>query len=368
MARETGNIDTDSSICPPPTRRRLSEEAMWHAVLNRETLAEQSFVYGVRTTGIYCRPACPARRPLRKNVRFFRSGEEARRAGLRACKRCRPDEVLDSTPHRHLIAAACRWVEEAEARPALQELADRAGLSPFHFHRVFKKATGLTPMQYRRAKLAEKVRTELKDARTVTEAIYQAGYNSAGRFYEKAQEVLGMQPASRQKKGKGERIHFALGECSLGCILVAATERGVCEIALGDEPGPLLRSFQDDFRDAELVGGDRDFERVVARVVALVEAPGMGHDLPLDVRGTSFQQRVWAALRSIPAGQTASYAEVAQTIGAPRSVRAVARACGENRLAVTIPCHRVIRSDGGLSGYRWGVERKRELLRREESA
>lgn len=256
-------------------------------------------------------------------------------------------------------------VANAEPVPQLGELARRVGISRYHFHRLFRKHTGLTPREYAAARRETRVRQELGRKATVTEAIFDAGYNSNSRFYAKSHEVLGMTPGRYRAGGAGTDIRFAIGECSLGAILVAQSERGVCAISLGDQPGALVRELQDRFPRANLIGGDREFEQLVARVVGMVEAPGTGLDLPLDVRGTAFQQRVWQALREIPAGQTASYSAIAQRIGAPGSVRAVAQACSANVLAVAIPCHRVVRKDGGLSGYRWGVERKRTLLAKE---
>jgi AraC family transcriptional regulator of adaptative response/methylated-DNA-[protein]-cysteine methyltransferase len=263
------------------------------------------------------------------------------------------------------VARACRLIEEAEALPPLADLAGAAGLSPFHFHRIFKAAPGVTPAAYARARRAARLAEGLPGAGTVTEAIYGAGYNAASRFYAEATDRLGMEPARYRRGGAGSRIRFGVGACSLGAVLVAATEKGVCAILLGDDPDALVRDLQDRFPSADLVGGDADFEAWMARVVGLVDAPGQGHDLPLDIGGTAFQQRVWTALRAIPAGTTATYAAIARAIGAPGSSRAVALACGANRLAVAIPCHRVVRSDGALSGYRWGVARKRDLLTRE---
>ena len=273
-----------------------------------------------------------------------------------------------SNPSRHaaLVAQACRRIEAAESPPSLEDLAEQAGLSPFHFHRVFKAATGLTPKAYADAQRAQAVRTTLARGTTsVTEAIFDAGYNANSRFYEQADAVLGMKPSQYRAGGVDARIAFAIGQSSLGAILVARSQRGVCAISLGDDPDALLRELQDRFPRAELIGGDAGFERLVAQVVGMIEQPNIGIDLPLDVRGTAFQQRVWDALRKIPAGETASYAQIAQRIGSPKSVRAVAQACASNTLALAIPCHRVVRSDGALSGYRWGVARKRELLARE---
>ena len=273
-----------------------------------------------------------------------------------------------STPNKHaaLVAQACRRIEAAEQPPSLDDLAQQAGLSPFHFHRVFKAATGLTPKAYATAHRAQAVRTTLaRGTSSVTDAIFDAGFNANSRFYEHADAMLGMKPTQYRAGGVDARIEFAIGESSLGAILVARSQRGVCAISLGDDADALLRELQDRFPRAELVGGDAGFERLVAQVVGMIEQPGIGIDLPLDVRGTAFQQRVWDALRKIPAGETASYAQIAQRIGSPTAVRAVAQACAANTLAVAIPCHRVVRSDGALSGYRWGVERKRELLARE---
>jgi AraC family transcriptional regulator of adaptative response/methylated-DNA-[protein]-cysteine methyltransferase len=276
--------------------------------------------------------------------------------------------IPQTAPRKHaaLVAQACRLIEAAEQPPSLDDLAQQAGLSPFHFHRVFKAVTGLTPKAYADAHRAKLVRAQLaRGTSSVTEAIFDAGYNANSRFYEHADAMLGMKPTQYRAGGVDARIEFAIGQSSLGAILVARSQRGVCAISLGDDADALLRELQDRFPRAELIGGDPSFEALVAQVVGLIEQPNLGIDLPLDVRGTAFQQRVWQALRQIPAGETASYAQIAQRIGSPKSVRAVAHACASNTLAVAIPCHRVVRSDGALSGYRWGVERKRELLSRE---
>jgi AraC family transcriptional regulator of adaptative response/methylated-DNA-[protein]-cysteine methyltransferase len=274
-----------------------------------------------------------------------------------------------ASAHTALIVRICRLIESSETVPTLDELAAQAGMSPFHFHRIFKAETGLTPKAYATAHRARKLREELNAAGgTVTDAIYEAGFNSNSRFYETSGQMLGMRPKDYRAGGAGAVIRFAVGQSSLGAILVAQTQRGICAILLGDDPDRLVQDLQDQFPKAELIGGDGDFEYLIARVIGFVEAPGIGLNLPLDVQGTAFQQRVWQALREIPPGQTTSYAEVAERIGAPRAVRAVAQACAANHIAVAIPCHRVVRRDGGISGYRWGVERKRELLRREVPA
>lgn len=276
------------------------------------------------------------------------------------------DPRSPAAKHVATIVALCRFIETAESAPTLAELATRAGMSPHHLHRVFKGITGLTPKAYAAAHRAQRLRRELQRSETVTEALYEAGYNSDTRFYEEAPRVLGMTPSDYRAGGAHAEIRFAIGECSLGAILVAQSARGVCAILLGADPEALVRELQDQFPAAALMGGEADFEQLVARVVGFVEAPRQGLDLPLDIRGTAFQQRVWQALRNIPAGTTVSYTELAQRLGAPRAVRAVAGACAANVLAVAIPCHRVVRKDGDLSGYRWGVERKRALLDREQ--
>ena len=343
----------------------VGDDERWNAVVHREGGADGSFFYSVKTTRIYCRPTCAARRPLRENVQFHVSCAEAERAGFRACKRCHPNGVSKCEQQIAVVTAACRAIETAAEMPSLKVLAKVAGLSRFHFHRVFAKLTGLTPKAYALAHRAERMRRALPKRGTVTEAIYEAGFNSNGRFYAESSQMLGMAPKTFRAGGKGVAIRFAVGECSLGSILVASSEKGVCAILLGDDPNQLAQELQDRFPKAELIGGDRSFERVVATVVGFVEAPERGLNLPLDVRGTAFQRRVWQALREIPAGSTASYTEIAKRIGSPKAVRAVAGACAANALAVAIPCHRVLRTDGHLSGYRWGVKRKRALLQME---
>ncbi|WP_312163422.1 bifunctional DNA-binding transcriptional regulator/O6-methylguanine-DNA methyltransferase Ada [Phenylobacterium sp.] len=345
-----------------------TESARWAALAARDAAADGAFFYSVRTTGVYCRPSCAARPARPENVAFHATTAEAEAAGFRPCKRCKPDQAPLAERNAAAVAAACRLIESAEEVPGLEALAAEAGMSPFHFHRIFKSVTGLTPKAYADARRAERVRQALGESDTITEAIYDAGFNSGGRFYEKSSQVLGMTPTRFRAGGEQVQIRFAIGECSLGAILVAATDKGVCAILLGDDPEVLVRDLQDRFDRAELIGGDAGFEALVAQVVGFVEQPRLGLDLPLDVRGTAFQQRVWQALAEIPAGETASYASIAARIGRPAAVRAVAQACAANALAVAIPCHRVVRNDGALSGYRWGVERKRALLDREAAA
>lgn len=345
----------------------IIDDPRWAAVVARDSAADGQFVYSVASTGVYCRPGCGARLARPENVRFHATPADAERAGFRPCKRCQPDRQSLVAQQAATIAALCRFIDAAEQPPTLAELAARCGLSAYHLHRLFKGLTGLTPRAYAAAQRARRVRRELQRGANVTEAIYNAGYHSSGRFYEESSQVLGMTPSAYRAGGSNERIRFAVGDCSLGSILVAQSERGICAILLGDDPEALACVLQDRFPAAELIGGDAAFEQLVASVVGLVERPGLGRGLPLDIRGTAFQQRVWQALRQIPAGRTASYTEIAQRIGLPKAVRAVAGACAANLLAVAIPCHRVVRQDGSLSGYRWGVERKRLLLEREAS-
>ena len=352
----------------PQRSTATGDDASWAAVMARDPAFDGQFYYSVATTGIYCRPSCPSRRANRSNVRFHASPAEAAKAGFRPCKRCKPDQPGLDEQHAAKVAKACRLIEQADTTPKLGDLAEAVGLSPYHFHRIFKTIAGLTPKAYAVAHRNAQIRDRLPRSRTVTDAIYDAGYNSSGRFYATASEVLGMEPRKFRFGAAGEHIRFALGECFLGSILVAASEQGVCAILLGDDPEALLRDLEARFPKAQLIGGDRSFEATIAKVVGFVDAPKRDLDLPLDARGTAFQHQVWQALRKIPLGQTASYSEIAERIGSPKSVRAVAQACAANSIAIAIPCHRVVRTDGGLSGYRWGIERKRKLLDRERKS
>ncbi|WP_037458931.1 bifunctional DNA-binding transcriptional regulator/O6-methylguanine-DNA methyltransferase Ada [Skermanella stibiiresistens] len=340
----------------------------WARVVARDKSADGEFWYSVMTTGVYCRPSCPSRGANPRNVAFHDSLEAAKATGFRPCKRCDPDGTSRDAGNAELIAKACRLIERSEDAPSLETLAEAVGLSVSHFHRSFKTLTGLTPKGYSAAHRASRLRERLAEVPTVTEAIFDAGFNSSGRFYENSDGILGMSPTRYRAGGANEEIRFAIGQSSLGAILVASSAKGVVAILIGDDPGRLARDLQDRFPKARLVGGDHDYETLVASVVGLVEAPARGHDLPLDIRGTAFQERVWQALRRIPAGTTASYADIAAQLGQPKAVRAVAGACAANNIAVAIPCHRVVRSDGALSGYAWGVERKRRLLQSEADA
>ena len=342
-----------------------NDDARWAAVQRRDRDADGVFWYSVRTTGVYCRPSCAARPARRANVAFHNSCAAAEQAGFRACLRCKPDQPPLAERHALVVARACRLIDASEDEPNLDSLAEACGMSRFHFHRIFKAHTGITPKAYAAAQRAARLARGLAQAPSVTEAIYAAGYNSSARFYAASEGRLGMTPTSYRAGGSGTVIRFAIGACTLGAILVAATDKGICAILMGDDPEQLARDLQDRFPAAELQGADAAFEDTVAKVVGLVEAPALGLDLPLDLRGTVFQQRVWAALRQVPSGATVSYAELAARIGLAKGARAVAGACAANPVAVAIPCHRVVRNDGAISGYRWGVERKRALLERE---
>jgi AraC family transcriptional regulator of adaptative response/methylated-DNA-[protein]-cysteine methyltransferase len=348
-----------------PAAPRLRDAAKWAAVVARDATFDGVFYFSVETTGVYCRPSCPARRPKRAHVRFHVSAEDAEHAGFRPCKRCRPDQPSLFATQADKVAQACRNIETAEQEPQLNELARDAGLSPHHFHRVFKSVLGVTPKAYAAAHRKKRVRAALGKRATVTEAIYDAGFNAGSRFYARAKETLGMTPTEFRSGGTAAEITYAIGQCSLGPILAAATRKGVCAIFFGDDASSLRASLQRQFPRAQLVEGGAAFKDTLAKVIALVEAPRSLFELPLDIRGTAFQHRVWEALRRIPPGKTASYTEIAEAIGASGSARAVARACASNPIAVAVPCHRVVRSDGSLSGYRGGVERKRVLLARE---
>ncbi|HET9959876.1 MAG TPA: bifunctional DNA-binding transcriptional regulator/O6-methylguanine-DNA methyltransferase Ada [Polyangiaceae bacterium] len=341
----------------------------WQALRRRDPALDGQFWYAVSTTGIYCRPSCSSRLPRRENVQFYAAPQDAERAGFRACKRCKPSALSPAREHAALVARACQLIDQAEQLPPLEVLAAEVGLSRFHFHRVFKSVTSLTPKAYADAKRATRLQKALQNTdSSVTRAAYDAGFNSSSRFYTHAKQRLGMTPSTLRARGAGQRIHFAVAQCWLGAVLIACSERGVCHVAIGDDPEQLLREFQERFAQAELKGADRDFEAVIARVLGCIELGELTEELPLDVRGTAFQQRVWQALRAIPRGTTTTYSQIAEQLGQPAAVRAVAGACAANSLAVLIPCHRVVRTDGSLSGYRWGIDRKRALLERESKS
>ena len=343
----------------------INETRRWAAVQQRDACADGEFWYSVRSTGVYCRPSCGARPALRKNVAFHDSREAAEQAGFRPCLRCKPDQPPLAERQAAIVAQACRLIEEAEEAPDLDSLAAAVGVSRFHFHRMFKAVTGITPKAYANAARARRVQDGLAAQSSVTDVMYAAGFNSSGRFYAQSPAVLGMTPSAFRSGGAGEQIRFAIAECSLGPILVASTAQGICAILIDEDPDFLVKDLQNRFPKAELIGAEPEYEQVVSRVVGMVEQPSLGLDLPLDVRGTAFQQRVWQVLRAIPSGRRVTYAELAELAGVPRGARAVASACAANAIAVAIPCHRVVRNDGSISGYRWGVDRKAALLNRE---
>jgi AraC family transcriptional regulator of adaptative response/methylated-DNA-[protein]-cysteine methyltransferase len=340
---------------------------MWAAIVHRDPEADGRFYYSVLTTGVYCKPSCAARQPRRENVAFHRDLAGAERAGFRPCKRCKPDLPPPAERNRTLVERICRMIEQAVEPPTLAMLAEAFGMSPFNLQRTFKSVAGVTPKAYAAAERAKRLRNGLRSGDTVTEALHGAGFGSSGRLYAASDKLLGMRPSDYRAGGSQTAIRFAVGECTLGSIVVAATEKGICAISLGNDAETLVEQLQEQFPAAQLVGGDAEFESCVAQVVGFVDDPRIGLGLPLDIRGTAFQQRVWQALCDIPAGSTASYAAVADRIGQPGASRAVAGACASNRIAVAIPCHRVVRQDGSLSGYRWGVERKQALLSKERS-
>ena len=342
-----------------------TDQQKWQALLERDPQADGVFVYGVVTTGIYCRPICSSKRPNRDNVRFFETWQEAERTGFRPCKRCRPKALSSPSPQAQAIVEACRTIESSEKEPTLADLAQAAGYSPSYFHRLFKKQVGITPKQYAIQVRSNRVRASLQASATVTEAVYDAGFASSSRFYERAAATLGMNPSVFRNGGHSTRIRFAVSECDLGWVLVAATEKGICAIDFGDTPESLEEHLHTRFPKAKFIQDDPNFDGWVAQVLAFLEAPRQELSLPLDIRGTAFQQRVWAALQAVPAGSTATYGDIAARIGSPKAARAVAQACAANQVAVAVPCHRIVRGDGGLGGYRWGSERKRTLLDRE---
>lgn len=342
-----------------------SDAQRWAAVETRDARADGQFVFAVVTTKIFCRPTCPARRAHRPNVRFFETCAEAESAGFRACLRCDPKGASPGEREAEAIARACRLIESAEEIPDLDTLAATAGLSRFHFHRLFKKNLGVTPRQYAVAHRSGRVRSSLQKTNTVTEAIYGAGFNSSSRFYENSTRTLGMTPRDFKSGGHGHTVRYSTSSCPLGMLLVAGTERGICSVILGNDAETVEQELRVFFPHASIEKADKDFRDAVKTLIRHLNDPAQPVNLPLDIRGTAFQQKVWQALREIPTGETASYSEVARRIGNPAAVRAVARACATNRIAIAIPCHRVIGLKGSLTGYRWGVDRKKQLLAKE---
>ncbi len=340
----------------------LDQARCWAAVRSRDPSADGEFYVGVVTTGIYCRPSCPSRQARPENIRFFRTAAEAEASGLRPCKRCRPNEASAVERHRRAVEAACMSIERSETTPTLSAMADAAGMSRHYFHRVFTQVMGATPGAYARTAKLRKLSTALEAGTTVTEAVYAAGFGSPSRAYEAAGSGLGMTPGAKRRGGAGERIRYTIADTAVGPMLLAASARGVCATAFDDDPAALLDELRRRFPAADLVEDRAELQDWVRAVADHLATPARALDLPLDIQGTAFQTRVWRALREIPLGQTASYAQIAAVLGRPTAVRAVARACAGNAIAVLIPCHRVVRQDGSPSGYRWGTERKRALL------
>jgi AraC family transcriptional regulator of adaptative response/methylated-DNA-[protein]-cysteine methyltransferase len=341
----------------------LSEDLCWQAVAERDRRSDGAFVYAVRTTGIFCRPSCPARRPQRERVAFFPAPEEAARAGFRPCLRCRPTEV---DAQAALTAHVCALIaERPDAPPTLAELGEAVAVSPFHLQRVFRRAMGVSPRQYAEALRLERLRGALREEATVTEAVYAAGYGSGSRVYEQAPERLGMTPRTYRAGGEGEIVRYTVVPCPLGLLLLAATERGVCAVTLGDDAETLASRLAEELPAAKLTRDDDGLRAWAEAAVRHLEGREPLLELPLDLRATAFQRQVWDALRAIPYGTTQTYRQVAERLGRPTATRAVAGACAANPVALVVPCHRVVREDGGLGGYRWGVERKRAILERE---
>jgi len=345
----------------------LTDAQRWEAVRTRDAAADGQFFCCVLSTRIYCYPSCAGRPARPENVRFHTERAACERAGFRACKRCRSDLPPRAIREADLVARACRLIEAAEDGIALEDLAADMAFSPFHFHRLFRRITGVTPKAYAAAQRAHRLETGLSAAPSVTSAIYDAGFNSAGRFYEASGTLLGMTPRTWRAGGTGETIRYAIGTSSLGRVLVATTSRGICAILLGDTEGELATDLRHRFPRAA-IAEDADLHQTVATVITSIDTPNHGLGLPLDIRGTAFQRRVWEQLQAIPPGETRSYSQLAESLGQPRAVRAVAGACAANKLAVAVPCHRVIGRDGALTGYRWGLARKKALLAREREA
>jgi AraC family transcriptional regulator of adaptative response/methylated-DNA-[protein]-cysteine methyltransferase len=350
---------------PPKSNSFATDDQRWNAIVDKDRAADTKFFYSVKSTGVYCRPTCAARLPNRENVQFHLTSRDAERAGFRPCKRCKPNDLSAANHHAAAITKACKLIVNSPETPDTSALAAAVNMSSSHFHRTFKSLTGLTPKSYAAAQRAERLRKQLARNRTVTSAIYNAGFNSNAPFYTNSNKLLGMKPTAFRRGGRGATIQFSIAKCSLGSILVAATGVGICAITLGDDPATLIDDLHHRFPNANFTDADETFKKQITEVTAFVERPAIGLDLPLDIQGTAFQQRVWQELRKIPCGQTSTYSKIAQKIGSPKSIRAIGQACGANPIAVAIPCHRVVGTDGSLSGYRWGLPRKSQLLKSE---
>ncbi|MGH2616272.1 MAG: bifunctional DNA-binding transcriptional regulator/O6-methylguanine-DNA methyltransferase Ada [Thermomicrobiales bacterium] len=339
----------------------IRDEERWQAVLQRDRSRDGQFVLGVRTTGIYCRPSCPARKPNRENVVFFADADAAEQAGFRACRRCKPRSSL--APREEMVARATAWLDEhIEERVTLSRLAEAVGVSPAHLQRTFTEVTGVSPRQYVAARRLEGAKSHLRNGDNVTTALYAAGYGSSSRFYDQARDALGMSPASYRRGGDGVVMRYTITESKLGRVLVAATDRGICAVSIGDDDAMLEAALESEYPRATIRRDDEAMRPYLGAVLAQSAGQAAPGAVPLDVPGTPFQHRVWEALRAIPRGERRTYAQIAATLGNPKAARAVASACAANHAAVVIPCHRVVRSDGEAGGYRWGMKRKEALL------
>ena len=351
---------------PESNKQRFDTDARrWRAVEKRIPEAGDAFVYAVTTTGIYCRPSCSSRRPNRKNVRFFDTSADAESAGFRACKKCKPQDSDNCRRIDDRIVQACHIIDNSEQSPTLEQLGRAVGLSPYHFQRLFKSALGITPKEYAAGRRMHRMKDSLSQGASVTDAIFDAGFGSNSRLYENSDRELGMTPTTYQNGAQGMVIQYALGRSFLGPVIVAATDKGICAIEFGTSSQALVDQLRQRFPKADIKKGRDDFNRLVQTVTSFIESPSQGLNLPLDIQGTAFQRRVWKALQNIPAGTTATYSDLAEQIGQPKAARAVANACAANKIAVAVPCHRVIRRDGNLGGYKWGLDRKQELLKKE---
>lgn len=343
-----------------------TDDARWKAINENNSNADGAFYYAVITTGIYCRPSCRSKLPNRDNVEYFKTCGDAEAAGYRACKRCKPRAMSKAEETEQKIIHACRIIEESETSIKLDALATQVNLSPYHFHRLFKKIVGITPKQYASRQKSRRFQTNLKTSPSITDAIYSSGYSSSGSAYDKKRDQLAMKPKVYRKGAEGVTITYGLSQCFLGWVIVAATDRGICAIEFADDPETLPEQVQARFPKAQLNKADRGFKKLIKEVVDFIESPKDTFQVPLDIQGTAFQQKVWEVLRQIQPGETTSYTDVAERIGKPNAVRAVASACAANKLAVVIPCHRVVSKSGKTGGYRWGPDRKQRLLKSEQ--
>lgn len=345
---------------------QLLEEILWQAVLNRDHSFEGKLFYGVRSTGVYCRPICPSRRPNRNQVCFFKSAQEAEIADFRPCKRCQPQSETVPNPSKTKVLAVCRYIEaQVDRIPTLSELCSQVGMSPSYLQKVFKQIIGVSPFQYGDALRSQRLKQHLQSGEEIADAVYETGYGSSSQLYEKAPKQLGMTPKIYQQAGKTIRIVYAIAPCSLGYLLVATTDKGICAVKLGDEADKLEQILNQEFHQAHIMRDDDIHKEWIQAILGLIAGDTTHLDLPLDVRGTAFQKQVWQALQKIPYSQTRTYTDIARDIAKPQAVRAVGNACGANPIALIVPCHRVLRSDGSLGGYHWGIERKQKLLLQE---